>query len=190
MLVEPNRIQLLLNGAWNPRIFTPPWVQRFLFESNDPFDVLFNIDAIEFGFSQKFISIYPSSSTIKIVCNNLKVETMEYAKKVADRILQNLQHTPVDSAVIELSFELKEVNASIETIQSLKEIKVAGYGISAFKFIKIEPNILNKEMFISLDNSNIHIQFLNKFNRDSFLENSITETVTKNKEEVVRWVSV
>ncbi|RHX90242.1 hypothetical protein DLM76_20475 [Leptospira yasudae] len=187
--MEPIKLQLILNGAWNPKIFTPPWVQQFLFESQDSFDVLFSVKDIEFGYSLNNISIYPSASTIKIVCNDIKKDTLVNAKIIADKILGNLQHTPVSSAVIELTFSIDSEKSEKNAIEILNKMNVAGYQLSAFKFIKTEPGILNKEMLVSLVNNKLQVQFLNRFNRETFIKVSVKETINKNIEEVNRWAS-
>lgn len=185
--VVPSRLVILLKGSWNPRIFTPPWVQTFLFESDQKLNVMFNILSAELGFEYKGISLFPKHSQIKISCDNYETASVIYAKEIADKILTTLQHTPVNSADIELTFELSYENSERKVLEQFQNIKVSEFELSAFKFTKAESKGLNKEMLVSTVGEKLQVVIINRFNRNSFLENSIADVVEQNSKEVSIW---
>jgi len=106
-LLEPNPggMSIVLAGAWNRAIFTPQWMIGRLTQATD-----INIEvplgnpslAIRFLFDR--LTLRVENDRLIIVADHEDPDSLQRAQKVAVKILEDLPHTPIKGAGINLQF--------------------------------------------------------------------------------------
>lgn len=113
MLLDARRPLFVFRGAWNPAIFQPPWLAKYLFDIESGQEV----EAIEMTVltpvSQKItyindIGITASNNGVDIFANGMDEQTLAKAETVAIRLLETLSHTPIGGFGVNFFFTENE----------------------------------------------------------------------------------
>lgn len=151
MFLDARRPVFVFRGAWNPAIFQPPWLAKYLFgiESGK------EIEAVDMTVLTPVpkqityidnIGISASNDGIDIFANDLDEKTIAKAETTAIRLLETLPHTPLGGFGVNFCFTEKEPSDDLldclHTKDSIdKYFKILKQDFSAA--IEIDSVILN-----------------------------------------------
>ena len=113
MKLDHSSSALVIVGGWNSRIFTPPWIKKYLFpEEQEDFTIEMPAP-FSSGFNAQFISPRISSKEVRILLqeNRLsfspvenKVEHFDRIEELATQLADYLPHTPVTAYGVNFLF--------------------------------------------------------------------------------------
>ena len=110
--IKSEKCNFLINGAWNPAIIHPEWLQKTfpeLFDKKDKFTIHVTAGAIQ---SVKYqcpkIFIEPTIGRLSFVPIIANDDTWKYISDLSQGILSKLHHTPTSAAGCNFVYELKE----------------------------------------------------------------------------------
>ena len=121
---------LVILGAWNPRIFTPEWLIRHVFaggqepEPGTQIGVEFPLQSGQpYRYSAAGIRIIPSLSRVVLAPLDHTDTTLETLERAAVALLNRLSHTPISALGINFKFvEPHPENGILELFQGNADI--------------------------------------------------------------------
>lgn len=102
MKLDLRQATIVLTGAWNPDIFAPPWIARYLFDFAEGDEVTFdqvfltsnNEPPKQVTYIDK-IGISATKGRIELFANAFGQDDMRHLESVAKKIISTLLHTPL-----------------------------------------------------------------------------------------------
>jgi hypothetical protein len=100
---------VVIPGAWNPAIFSPEWIGRFVFYKKPGdlvpfFQVVFSTPPARAVMYYDVFGISPSSERVDIYANSLIRGDIEDIESKCVKILNLLPHTPISALGINFQF--------------------------------------------------------------------------------------
>lgn len=114
---KKDSFSIVIIGAWNPTIFSPEWVSKYLSENGEcDVSVAFPISdpTAPRKISFEEVHLYPGRKQLMISPEQPNLAGMQKCSTIIRKILENLQHTPVSSVGINYAFTENNVTGQIE----------------------------------------------------------------------------
>lgn len=112
---------IVLAGAWNHRIFSPEWLCKHVFET-DELSIEFPAQAGEpYRYGAKEVRITPGQRAVVLVPQNLSDATLIECERQARKILGTLVHTPVSAVGTNFGFVESEPSEKLTKIFELTD---------------------------------------------------------------------
>ena len=185
MFLDARRPLFVFRGAWNPAIFQPPWLAKYLFDIESGQE----IEALEMTVlspvSRKItyindIGISASKDAVEIFANGMDGKTIAKAETITIRLLETLSHTPIGGFGVNFCFTENEPTDELldclHTKDSIdKHFKIQKQEFSAA--IEIDSVILNFSR--KPTDSNVQFDFNYHHNQNNFdARKELTEGIT------------
>ena len=140
---------LIINGLWNPNIFTQEWVGKYLLPQEELHSE-FPLNLIGIGspkVSNKSVSIFVIANKLFFTALNTKTDTYNKIQSLAMKVADYLPHTPVNAYGTNFSVEcqLSEIKKNLLSFPDAKIILEHGYLLKNTDFkhlIDIEDSVL------------------------------------------------
>jgi len=102
-------------GAWNPAIFQPPWIAKYLFEKPEGNQIAAKQLTVFAPFPKQItyidnIGVSASNERVEIYTNGFENDLCLEAEKVAIRLIKTLPHTPFGRYGINFNFVVELPN--------------------------------------------------------------------------------
>jgi hypothetical protein len=117
MKLDARKPIFILVGNWNPAIFQPGWIARYLFNIPEGQQVQLAevITAERLGspihyFSDSNVGILASTERVEVYANDFDSSTTKLVEQVCIRLIQALPHTPLGPFGVNLSFSQEDPN--------------------------------------------------------------------------------
>lgn len=150
-------------GAWNKKLFSPPWVAKVLFDLPDGADLLaeINTSELELTFKHRNVALTAKDKSLEIQVLNAEKSSIEYSNELLLRILQLLPQTPIGATGFNIQYELdnKEINSTLLSKVDLHLKPMDNFHVDQIRFIKQDTDHELRLMFNVKDNNKLTISF-------------------------------
>jgi hypothetical protein len=184
--VKPFHYNIIAIGGWNKKIFSPAWVQSFLFkDSFPPVEVVgvYDMEEQEIAFSYGGILMLPKNNSLELRLQDETVNSLKMgeATNILNKILELLPHTPIKGIGFNVKYKIP-VKSNSSLINHCNTNFAGGFG--EFKISQIKQTIdkgnYKINMFVSLLDSdyyelnfNFHYNSIPKFSESCFYDHII-----------------
>lgn len=141
LTMDLKQTSITVIGNFNPRIFTPLWVQENLFEKNEIVQGMINFDDMDFAFKYKNIIIIPKYHSLEIVLEGYTEKGVQKITHILLKILELLPQTPIKTIGINFRYSfMKNENYKILDTLIQHNCNLDGYELSQIKHSQKREN--------------------------------------------------
>jgi len=115
-----DRCSVVLAGAWNPAIFSPPWVAKRLFSSTEMEVGLAFGDMLVLRFGTKDVELVVTSSSVQLRPRRVEQGVFDVVEDVAVRLLETLRETPVRAFGINFGYDVEREGKPLKELVDLQ----------------------------------------------------------------------
>lgn len=165
MKIKNESLSLIIVGNWNRNIFTPEWVSKNIYDT-DQVQVEFPFNVIgPMRFEHQKIRLIPASNRLLFVALDDSVETLERMESMASKIGGLLPHTPVTAFGMNFGFsETIGNNISLLSIFSISDNEKLGEFGAEIKTCQIARKIIIDGNTLNFSISKDTVDFVFDFN--------------------------
>lgn len=111
------RCSIIMIGAWNQAIFTPPWVQTILLDGTIPqVEIALTAQGLATQFVHEGVKFTVIPSQAQLVLGSYSDAALLQLEVIALRLLRRLADTPVHGVGINFGFEVTEPSMRLEEL--------------------------------------------------------------------------
>lgn len=144
---------IVVNGAWNNRIFTPPWIEKTF--STPEIEIALSPSNVTFPLRLKFDGIYlqPGADRIVITPVELSDGSLVRMQGIAIRLLETLSHTPISGTGVNLRYIAGEPTTKMVRVFSTSDKNAISdaNGVISNESVRRLIKGLDAEFFLSLE---------------------------------------
>ncbi|WP_292759306.1 hypothetical protein [Methylophaga sp. UBA2689] len=120
-----NEYSIVVLGAWNPSIFSPEWIKKFLvnIEEGEEIEIAFPLDdaTAPRKISFKEISIFPGRKKMDLIPIVPSKDNLEFCQSILVTLFNILPHTPVSGFGINFGFLESNLSTELTNLFELSD---------------------------------------------------------------------
>ena len=163
---------VVVQGAWNVRLFSPPWVAKNLFDSK-PVNIEVPVGppmANLLRYTSERVSLIPSDDCLIFGVLSADVASMQAAEAVAKRAVMLLSHTPLAGVGINIGYDEGTASPWVSRLFDMPDLdglSRAGCKVKRSNLIRaIERDGVVINITLALDNENGRAEVFLNFHHD------------------------
>lgn len=116
---------IVVLGAWNPSIFSPEWIEKYLadIEEGEEIEIAFPLDdaTAPRKISFKDINLFPGRRKMDLIPDEPNKENLEFCASILVKLFDILPHTPVSGFGINFGFIESNLSQELENLFELSD---------------------------------------------------------------------